>query len=205
MVIVRKIIGEVLMAPVKKNFKIYQGSTFSEVLRWESSNIIFSSITNITKAAPMVVTAAGHGMLAGWRALISNVVGMTQVNSDEYIVATAVTSSTITFGNINAAGYTAYVSGGVLQYNQPVSLTGYTARMQLRSKITDTITLLELTTENGGITIDTVNNTILLSITAAATTLLTFKSAVYSLEMVNGIKVTPLIYGTITLDSEITR
>jgi hypothetical protein len=205
MVIVRKIIGEVLMAPVKKNFKIYQGSTFSEVLRWESSTPVFKNITAITKTAPVVVTAVAHGLVAGWRARISNAGGMKEINSEDYTVITEVTTDTVTFGSINAAGYTTYTTGGVLEYNQPVSLTGYTARMQLRTKLADTAFLLELTSANGGIVIDTVNKTILLTISAADTALLTFKSAVYSLEMVNGTTVIPLIYGNFTLESEITR
>lgn len=193
------------MQPVKKNFKIYQGSTFSEVLRWESSTPVFKTITGIAKTAPMVVTAPAHGLIAGWRARISNVAGMKEANTEDYSVVTAVTTDTVTFGSINAAGYTTYTTGGVLEYNQPVDLTGYTARMQLRSKVTSTDVILELNTSTLGITIDTVNKIIVLTIPASTTAGLTFKTAVYSLEMVNGSTVVPLIYGNITLESEITR
>jgi hypothetical protein len=193
------------MAPVKKNFKIYQGSTFSEVLRWESSTTIYKNITAITKTAPVVITAVAHGLVAGWRAKISNVSGMKEINSEDYAIVTDVTTDTITFGSINASGYTTYTSGGIIEYNQPVSLSAYTARMQLRSKVSSPDVILELNTTTGGIAIDNVNKTILLTISATATAALSFKTAVYSLEMINGTTVIPLINGNFTLESEITR
>ena len=58
--------------PVKINFKIYQGSTFSQVLRWESSEKGYATITAISKAAPMVITAPSHGVPTGWRFSVSS-------------------------------------------------------------------------------------------------------------------------------------
>lgn len=194
-----------MTAPVKKNFKIYQGSTFNEILRWESSTKVYKPITAITKAAPMVVTAVGHGLVAGWRAKISNVVGMKEVNSEEYLVATEITNDTATFNNVNAAGYTAYVSGGILEYNMPVPLNGYTGRMQIRASVNSSTIILELTTENSLLVIDDATKTITINIPASTTQTFTFKSAVYSLELVSGATVIPFIYGNLTLDTEVTR
>lgn len=193
------------MAPTKKNFKIYQGSTFLEVLRWESTTKVYTPITSITKSAPMVVTAVAHGMVAGWRGRVSNVVGMKEINSDEYIQATAVTNDTLTFNSINAVGYSTYTSGGILEYNQPVSLVGYTARMQIREKVTSTVIILELTTANGMLVINDSTKFISINLAATDTQALSFKTAVYSLELVSGATVTPFIYGSLTLDTEITR
>lgn len=195
-----------MTAPAKLNYKVYQGSTFSEVVRWESATKVYKTITNITKAAPMVVTAVGHGMPVGWRAKINTVVGMKEINSsDNYLIATATTTDSITFGDVNSAGYTTYVSGGVLEYNAPTVLTALTARMQIREKLTSATVLATLTTENGGLTLNNINGTITMTIAASATELFTFKSAVYSLEIINGAVVTPLVYGNLTLVSEITR
>lgn len=194
-----------MATPVKKNFKVYQGSTFNEILRWESSTKVYKNITTITKAAPMVVTAVAHGLVAGWRCTVSNAGGMKEVNSLGYIQATAVTTDTITFNAINAAGFTAYTSGGILEYNQPESLASYTARMQIRAKVSSTDVLLELTTLNGRIVIDDATKIITINIPATTTETFTFKSAVYSLELISGATVLPLIYGSLTLDTEITR
>ena len=194
-----------MTAPVKKNFKIYQGSTFNEILRWESSTKVYKPITAITKAAPMVVTAVGHGLVAGWRAKISNVVGMKEVNSEEYLVATEITNDTATFNGVNAAGYTTYTSGGILEYNMPVPLSGYTGRMQIRASLNSSTVILELTTENSLLVIDDATKTITINIPASTTQTFTFKSAVYSLELVSGVTVIPFIYGNLTLDTEVTR
>ena len=195
-----------MAAPVKLNFKMYQGSTFKEVLRRETSTKVYKSISNIIKAAPIVITAAGHGMPVGWRTKITNVLGMTEINSAEtYHTVTGTTTDTITINAINSLGYKDYVSGGVVEYNESYDLTGVTARMQLRSKITDVDSILELTTENGGIVIDTALKTITIVVAATATAALSFSTAVYSMELVDGTEVIPFITGNITLEKEVTR
>ena len=62
-----------MSAPVKLNFKIYQGSTFKEVLRWETSTKVYKPISSITKAAPMVISSTAHGIPVGWRTKVTNV------------------------------------------------------------------------------------------------------------------------------------
>jgi hypothetical protein len=195
-----------MAAPTKLNFKIYQGSTFTETFRWEGDLKVYAPIANITRAAPMVVTSTAHGIPVNWRVQISNVTGMKEANTTDYINATSVTANTITFNDINSVGYSAYTAGsGVLVYNQPVSLAGYTARMQIREKITSDTYIKELTTANGGIIIDDTNKIISITISAADTSSFTFKTAIYSLELVKGAVVEPFIYGSISLELDITR
>lgn len=90
----------------------------------------------------------------------------------------------------------------------PKPLAGYTARMQIRQKISDPEPVEELTTENGGITL-TDPGQIDLRIAASNTALLTIKSAVYDLELVDGSTVpetvTRLLQGTVTISPEVTR
>ena len=195
-----------MAAPTKLNFKIYQGSTFTETFRWEGDFKVYAPSANITRSAPMVVTSTAHGIPVNWRVQISNVAGMKEANTTDYINATSVTANTITFNDINSVGYSAYTAGsGVLIYNQPVSLAGYTARMQIREKITSDTYVKELTTTNGGIIIDDTNKVISITISAADTSSFTFKSAIYSLELVKGAVVEPFIYGSISLEPDITR
>jgi hypothetical protein len=195
-----------MAGPTKLNLKIYQGSTFRETLRWESALKVYAPISNISKTAPMVVTAANHGVPVGWRTKISGALGMKEANTgDNYLVASEVAANTATFNSVNALNYTTYTGGGVLEYNQPVDLTGYTARMQIRSKLEDLTVLTELTTENNRILIDNTLKTITLTIPASVTAALNFQSAVYSLELVNGSEVTPFIGGTVSLVKEVTR
>lgn len=88
-----------------------------------------------------------------------------------------------------------------------VDLTGCTARMQARAKITDTTTpLLSLTTENGGIALGGAAGTVTINMTATATAALTWKSAVYDLEIVFAdTTVRRLLAGSISVSPEVTR
>lgn len=77
------------------------------------------NITAITQANPGVVTSNAHGYVNGDWVYISNVVGMTQLNGNTYVVAGAAANTfTLTdlFGNVvNTTGFGAYVSGGTAQ------------------------------------------------------------------------------------------
>jgi hypothetical protein len=196
-----------MQAPTKVKLKIYQGSTFKEVIRWEESIKSYAVVTGITKAAPCIITAVGHGIPVGWRFQVTDVVGMKEINSTEdYLIATNVTTDTITVDDLNSSSFTAYTSGGVLTYNAPNSLVGVTAKMQIRSKLTSTEVLLELTTANGDILIDTAAKTITIVLSSTITAALTFVTAVYSLELTNALgEVIQLINGSISLEKEITR
>ena len=199
------------------DFRVQQGSTFSQIVRWETSPVVYKPITGISKAAPAIVTCVGHGVVDGWDVAVVSAGGMKQINCTKFdretgvalatTKATVRTADSIELNAINSAEFTAYTSGGYLQYNTPVDLDGYLARMQVKAKLADTTNLIELDSDLvGGIALDNIAKTITITLTAAQTTLLNFKSAVYSLEMVSpsGI-VTEIVAGKITLDKEITR
>lgn len=196
-----------MTTPAKINFKVYQGSTFSEVLRWESPTKVYKTISSIAQSAPLVVTSTAHGVPPNWRVKFTNILGMTELNSTEvYQTATDTTTDTITINSINSLNYKAYVSGGIVEYNQPINLAGFTGRMQLRADIDSTIILAELTTLNGGILIDNVLKTITLNIPASTTADFTFTTAVYDLELISsGGQVTPFCGGILSLYKEVTR
>lgn len=86
----------------------------------------------------------------------------------------------------------------------PVDLSGYTARMQLRpSKSSDTV-LVDLTTENGGITLGGPTGEITLHFNEAITMPL-LKGGVYDVEVIIDGKVRRLIEGAITISRGVTR
>jgi len=84
----------------------------------------------------------------------------------------------------------------------PVDLTGMTARMQVRD-VSEQV-LVELTTENGRISLGGASGKITLSIDAATTADLD-RGGVYDLELVNGAEVTRVIMGKASLSKEVTR
>jgi hypothetical protein len=196
-----------MSTPARINFRIYQGSTFNEVLRWETSTKVYIPITGITKSAPLVVTAPSHNVPQEWRVKFTNISGMTDLNSSEnYYQATSVTNDTITINGVNSLGFKEYTSGGIVEYNMPTDLTGFSARMQIRASLNDTAVIQELTSENGLINISNINKTITLTIPAATTAAYNFSTAVYSLEMVSsGGQVTPFCAGSFSLIKEVTR
>lgn len=197
-----------MASPAKVNLTIFQGSTFLETLRWESSKKIYKQISNITKSAPVLLTSVGHGIPEGWRVRVTNVAGMKEINSstDEYYKASIPSVDTLEINSINATSFTSYTSGGILEYNEPIDLAGFTARMQIRQKVDSAEILIELTTENGGVLLDNNLKTITLVISAVQTAAFSFSSGVYSLELISsGGVVTPLINGSVSVKKEVTR
>jgi len=92
-----------------------------------------------------------------------------------------------------------------------VDLTGYDARMQIRSSIGSSDTLADLNNDSlGGLAIlattgSAVSGTIELHIHADSSSLYTFDQAVYDLEIQYGDVVTRLLQGRIKLSKEVTR
>lgn len=70
------------------------------------------AITNITNALFAVITTTGHNLKAGDVVLIDNVIGMTQVNGNEYSI-TNVSGNNITI-NVNSIAFGIYAGGGNL-------------------------------------------------------------------------------------------
>jgi hypothetical protein len=88
----------------------------------------------------------------------------------------------------------------------PANLTGYTARMKLRKNSHSGQVAIELTTENGRISINGVAGQINLTISATETAALSdHEIGVYDLELVNGEIVERLVEGSYTISPEVTR
>lgn len=95
-----------------------------------------------------------------------------------------------------------------------INLTGYTARMYIKEKYSDTATLLQLTTENSRIALGGAAGTITLSIAAADTAGLEANAQinkivgdkyVYDLELVSSGGVpTRLLHGNVIVTAEVT-
>ena len=82
--------------------------------------VLAAAITNITKASPARVTAAGHGLVTGTYITIVDVAGMTQLNGLK-CYAKVIDSSTLDlYSNvivttpINSSGYSTYTGSGTV-------------------------------------------------------------------------------------------
>ena len=193
-----------------KDLSLVQGKTFSLVLRWETEPIIYRNITAIQQAAPVRITSANHGIPDGWRCAVTNVKGMTEINAEanalrdrDYNPVTVIDANTVEINAINAAGFKAYTSGGILQFNTPVSLVGYTARMAIKDKVGGTV--LKSLVSPTDITLNTTTSTITLTISATDTAAFAWKSGVYDLELVSAAGVvTALLTGKVSVAKEVT-
>lgn len=86
----------------------------------------------------------------------------------------------------------------------PINLTGYTAKMQVRSKSNSSTAVLTLATGGQGITITGPTGTINLIATDEQTGAIAAGFYVYDLELDNGGVITRLIQGQITLSPQVT-
>ena len=88
---------------------------------------------------------------------------------------------------------------------QPLSLTGYTAHMQVRPYMSSSKVADELTTENGRIVIEDTGR-VRVFLTHEATSQYAFKDGVYDIEIVAGNgDVTRIVGGRIIVRKEVTR
>ena len=88
----------------------------------------------------------------------------------------------------------------------PIDLTGYTARMQARKSYNSTNAIIDLTTENGGISIIALEGKISLYISSIETSAIGEASGVYDLELIapNG-DISKFIRGTVRFPEEVTK
>lgn len=75
------------------------------------------SITAATRANPVALTVAGHGLTTGAVVMITSVGGMTQIN-DRLFTVTVVDANTLTLDGVDGTAFTAYTSGGSLTSGQ---------------------------------------------------------------------------------------
>lgn len=187
----------------QKDFCVGAGETFQPVIRWGTNVLLSKPITGITQAAPVVVTAVGHGVPNGWQVAVVSARGMTQINTSTFPPvgrdlhkAAVLSVDTVQLNGVSSADYSPYLSGGFLVYNTPVVLVGMTARMIIRDE-PQTGTILATLTELAGITLDNTTKTITPLLATAA---LTWTLGYYDLELTdtNG-KVSQILTGTISI------
>lgn len=87
----------------------------------------------------------------------------------------------------------------------PLDLTSATARMHVRKRPRSTAILIDLTTENGRITLGASNGTVQLNLTHSDTQGLPAGVAFYDLELVTGSVVDRVMSGCFIISQEITR
>jgi Phage tail tube protein, TTP/Ubiquitin-activating enzyme E1 FCCH domain len=101
----------------------FQGSTLAVV----TGSTGTQAITGATKANPCVLTCTAHTFIVGDVVRISGIVGMTQLNGNDYVVSTVATNSITLFG-VDSTDYTTWASGGIAAkgtFSNFCELTGF--------------------------------------------------------------------------------
>lgn len=206
---------------ITKDLTIRQGKTFTIVVRWEIEPIVRKAISGISLASgaprPNVV---GHGCPSGWRAAVTRVKGMTQINAkntppkdDDYYPVTVIDVDHIEFNTItpvddNGREWPAWAEGGFIEYFTPADLSGVTGRFYIKDRVGGTV-IASSEVANApknivSVAVNNTNKTIAVTIAATDTDDLSFKNAVYELEMesTSGV-VTTLLEGKVALVKEV--
>lgn len=85
------------------------------------------------------------------------------------------------------------------------NLTGFTARMKAKESIDATTTILDLTTENGKLTLGDAAGTITFAIPNAETSAIAVEDGIYDFELIDAsADVERLLFGDITFSKEVT-
>lgn len=171
------------------DIKIQRGRTFEWAFRRAEPEFAYSNIVSITSMAPLRISAPNHGIPQDWMVAIENVARPEELNTadGDFYYATVISPDVIELNNIDTTGWRAYSSGGVFKFNKPFDLTGCSARMQIRRTI-DAPVLLYLSSNtnelrDGEIEIDVVNASLIAKLSAVATAAITWKRAVYDIEL----------------------
>lgn len=117
------------------------------------------TITNATTANPVVITSTAHGFSNGDVVLISDVKGMSELNTETFTVA-GVTANTFQLSGINGTSYTPYVSGGeVRKYVTTISGLNHLEGQEV-SICADGAALPNETVTNGKVTLSNRSTTV---------------------------------------------
>jgi hypothetical protein len=164
-------------------------------------NVVYAqpaSITNVTGNGSTVTYTAANSFSAGQIVSIDQVIPYVYNLQEVSIASASATEFTVS----NAATGN-YVSGGLA--TAPLDITGYTAKMQMRSYPNSPTSVLTLTTENNGITITGATGNIQLHATATQTGAINQGPYDYDLEIYQGSSVTRVIQGQVEVSAQVTR
>ena len=190
-----------------------QGATFNYTFHWYAGGKFMAPIEEITVGYPTRIKVTAHGLpsVSDTPVILSGIITDGKdgsiLNSHDTGIEEAIYIDADYFDMPQSTVGQEWCKGsGELTYHTPSDITGFTARMHIREKWHSITPIVELTTENGGITLTVEDASIELTLLPAATALYTFNKAVYDIELISpGGEVTRIIEGTITLYKEVTK
>jgi len=201
------------MQAIQHDLTLNAGASFQYALQWFGSQAVHTPITGVAQGWPTIVTAPGHGLNIGQRypVWISNVRVPNNLNTPKPrgcspLFADVMDTNTLAV-DTNTGQQTGSYSGTGIMTTFPVTdLTGYTADLQVRAAPGSPTVLIELSTTNGGITLDPTTGTVTLNVSAAQTAALAWSQGVYDLLLTSSTGfVTRLAQGNVIVTQDVTR
>lgn len=182
---------------------IRRGKTERWSFQLGESELQYAVVQAATAAAPCVLTtAAPHGLPEGWPYRITGARGMTALNRPDYLDARVLSATTLEVNDLNTSGSPAYTGGAVLTFNEPMDLTGFSARGHLRAS-DDGSLLADLSPY---LTVDTSLHAVLLELPAVFTAALSLTAKVYDIELYDlAGEVVEVAKGRVRVDTETTQ
>ena len=157
-----------------------------------------AALTNVSGNGTTVTYTCANAFSVGQIVSIDGVIPNVYNLQNKTIASVLPTSFTVA----NATTGT-YISGGIATV--PMNLTGYTAKLQVRSLPSDPDAVLTLTTENGGITITALTGFVAVTATATQTGAIDEGTYVYDIEITESANVTRLAQGQVIVSPQVTR
>lgn len=165
------------------------GDSFRYLLRLQTERWIYRPIEAVSQTAPLRLSVPGHGLSPGWPVALSGIPGlppraqpMDPPLDGECWPAEVLSADLLEINPLNASDWPAYGGGGVLQYREPYVLSGCRAQMWLRPQ-PQAPAVLELSSANGRIGVDALNQWLRLQLDPASTARLTAPHYVYGLAL----------------------
>lgn len=191
---------------------LIQGQDFTATFNWYVGGVFRGICEDIRTGYPTKIKCTGHGLpdVSDTPLMISDARGtenIERLNSTDLKVYKAERVDDDWFHlPINTYGSQWEQGTGAITYHKPLDLTNYTAVCHLRHRWFDDNYIVELTTENGGITLRAEDAMIQLFIDAATTATFSFKKCLYDVDLISatGTKHTPF-RGQLNLIREATR
>lgn len=199
------------MQPIQNNLTFLVGASFQYVLRWFGSQAVHKPITAVQSGWPTVITVTAHGLTGRWPVWISNVQRPSALNTPSPggctpLFADAMDVNTLAVDVNTGAQPGPYTGSGILTSYPITDLTGYSAKLQVRSTPNSAVVLLELSTVNGGISLNPATGEITLLATPLQTNAFTWQQGVYDLLMTSPTGfVTRLAQGQVIVSQDVTR
>lgn len=187
---------------------IEQGTTFGHTFQWLNGGVFMAPIELIEEGYPTIVTVTDHGLnteTTDHPIILSGAEGLKHFNAKDTEIAVCTRLDANRFSVPRSTVGEEWIEGtGEITYLIPTDLTNYTAVMRIRKNWHTETVIHELTTENGGIQLGTVDGVIGLTIDKATTSLFTFKNAVYDVDLVDASgRETRVFKGPVTLHRDI--